>query len=416
MPDDQDPIDGDPLDGETPQDAPDQQPDATDPPADLPAEDDAAPTEGVAEEPAPPEAEDPPEAEEPAPLEAEAVTEIAAAAGGETDKAAILAALSGIVGSDAERLYGFGKTAGETVVMGVESVAASRGEFGAVSARIAEFSELEGEFAGSDHLSVEIRVALDEAEIYSIVAVAALDELGGLFSIDMSPEQMADAEFARGQIEVVSGGLRELLDLSGLMLFSDELAGAEATLGEARMNAIDEAVAAMTDAAGEPMGLWIEFTLALPEEKSIRVVVAAPAGLAARLASLAPSDEDGLGEDGLGEGELGLPEPILGDATAAPFEMPDLPPLQEEDLAVHPVRFPSLGAGDPFDQPPSSLRSDPGRLAARHRRARPLDDEGRGSARAGAGLRGRAQQARGRAGRHLDQRPPDRARRGRGRR
>lgn len=336
MPDDQDPIEGDALDGETPEDAADQQPDAIDPPAELPVEDEAAPAEGVDEEPAPP--------------EAEAVMGIDAAAGGETDKAAILAELSGIVGADAERLYGFGKTAGETVVVGVESVAASRGEFRAVSARIAEFSELEGEFAGSDHLSVEIRVALDEAEIYSIVAVAALDELGGLFSIDMSPEQMADAEFARGQIEVVSGGLRELLDLSGLMLFSDELAGAEATLGEARMNAIDEAVAAMTDAAGEPMGLWIEFTLALPEEKSIRVVVAAPAGLAARLASLAPSDEDGLGE-----GELGLPEPILGDAPAPAFEMPVLPPIQEEELAVHPVRFPSLGPADPFDRTPSSL-------------------------------------------------------------
>ena len=341
MPDDQDPIEGDPiegdlLDGETPEDAADQQPDATNPPADLPVEDDAAPAAGLDEQPEPP-------AAEPAPV-------VEAPASGETDEAAILAELSGIVGADAERLYGFGRTAGETVLVGVESVAASRGEFRAVSARIAEFSALEGEFAGSDHLSVEIRVALDEAEIYSIVAVAPLDELGGLFSIDMSPEQMADPDFARGQIEVVSGGLRELLDLSGLMLFSDELAGAEATLGEARMNAIDEAVAAMTDAAGEPMGLWIEFTLALPEEKSIRVVVVAPAGLAARLASLAPS-----GEDGLGEGDLGLPEPILGDATAPPFEMLVLPPIQEEELAVHPVRFPSLGAIDPLDQVPSSL-------------------------------------------------------------
>ena len=114
MPDDQDPIEGDPLDGETPEDAAGQQPDATDPPADLPAEDDAAPAEGLDEEPAPP--------------QAEAVTGIYAAAGGETDKAAILAELSGIVGADAERLYGFGKTAGETILVGVESVAASRGE------------------------------------------------------------------------------------------------------------------------------------------------------------------------------------------------------------------------------------------------------------------------------------------------
>ena len=383
MPDDQDPIDGDPIE---------RDPIEADTPDELPAEG-GPDTEVLTPEP-------------PAGTPGDGADEPAAGA----PDAAILAELSGIVGADAERLYGFGTTAGETVAVGIESVVANRGEFRAVSARNAEFSELESEFAGSDHLSVEIRVALDEAEIYSIVAIAALEELGTLFAIDTSPEQMADEEFASGQIEVISSGLRELLDLSGLMLFSDDLAGAEATLGEARVSAIEETVAALTDASGEPMGLRIEFTLALPEEQLVRVVVAAPAGLVARLASLAPSG------DAAAEDELGLPEQVstIGDAPSAPHpETPSRPALDfDEDLAVHPVRFPTLGPGEPGLEAPSSLdliMDVSLRVTVELGRSTMTVEE---VLALGPGLGRRAEQARRRASRHPDQRPRDRARRG----
>ena len=310
MPDDQDPIDGDP---------PDQDPLDQDPPDldEAPAED-AAPT------------------------------------GDDGAPAATLAALSSIVGADAEGLYAFGRSAGETVVIGIESVVAHQAEFRDVSARVAEFSELESAFAGSDHLSVEIRVAIDEAEVYSIVAIAALADLGPLFAIDTSPEQMADEEFARGQIEVISSGLKELLDLGGLMLFSDGLAGAEATLGEVRRSAIEETVAALTDAAGDSMGLRIDFTLAPPDGSAAPITVAAPPGLVARLASLASSGEAASPEAAAAP----VREPITGmeDEPAAPA-FPPLPNVAapEGDVAVHPVRFPNLGPGDLGAGVPSGL-------------------------------------------------------------
>ena len=274
---------------------------------------------------------------------------------------AILAELSSIVGSDAEALYAFGRGADETAIVGLESVANQRTAIGSVVASIAQFSELASDYAGVPHVGLELRVALDEAEVYSVALVVRLEDLGTLLSIEMSSEQMADEEFARAQIEVVSGSVREFLDLAGLMLFSDELASTEVTLGEVRPNAIEATVDALSEAAGEPIGLRIDFSLSLPDGASAPIALAVPAGLVARIAALsaaAPAaDVPPLGD----APAAAMPPSELGGVAAG--DAPELPPLPglegfggpSEDVAVHRVRFPTLGPSDPRGALPSSI-------------------------------------------------------------
>ena len=375
MPDD--PIDGDPLDGDLtagdPLDGPEEDAaelepaaeaaaqSAGEPPDDPPAEAEAlsdefaGTTAGAGDEPPPSDSAfedaggDPSTADAPAaPAEADA---------------AILVELSSIVGSDADALYAFGRGAGETAVVGLESVANQRVSFQSVVASIAEFSELARDYEGVPHVGLELRVALDEAEVYAMAVILRLEDLGTLLSIETSPEQMADEEFAAAQIEVVSGSVREFLDLAGLMLFSDELAGAEVTLGEVRANAIEATVAALSEAAGEPIGLRVDFALVLPDGASAPVALAAPAGLVARLAALsaaAPAEEAAEPDQPPEVDLAAMPSELSGVAAGAGPGFPDLPGLEgfggpAEDVAVHPVRFPTLGPSDPRSALPSSI-------------------------------------------------------------
>ena len=369
-PTDGDPTDGDPMDGPT-EEAADLEPaaDAAAAPSDDPSPEGGSLPDELTGTAAPAGGEPPPAtAFEDAgadPSDDDAAT----AEPGATPAAdaAILAELSSIVGSDAEALYAFGRGAGETAIVGLESVANQRTTFGSVVASIAQFSELVSDYEGVPHVGLELRVALDEAEVYSVALVFRLEDVGTLLSIEMSPEQMADEEFARAQLEVVSGSVREFLDLAGLMLFSDELAGTEVTLGEVRPNAIEATVAALSEAAGEPIGLRIDFSLSLPDGASAPIVLAAPAGLVARLAALSavtPADDvpplgDAPGADVAAAAAM-PPSELGGVAAGDALEFPALPGLEgsggpPEDVAVHPVRFPTLGPSDPRTALPSSI-------------------------------------------------------------
>ena len=201
-----DPIDGDPMDGPTGGDAdlgPDA--DAAAAPSDEPSPERESLPDELTGTTAPAGGEPPPpatafgDADADPSLDDAATAEPAATAAAVPDAdadAAILAELSSIVGSDAEALYAFGCGAGETAIVGLESVANQRTAFGSVVASIAQFSELASDYAGVPHVGLELRVALDEAEVYSVALVVRLEDLGTLLSIEMSPEQMADEELA----------------------------------------------------------------------------------------------------------------------------------------------------------------------------------------------------------------------------
>src|SRR5439155_6364477 len=96
-----------------------------------------------------------------------------------------------------------------------------------------------------------------------LVVLVPFEDLGSVLQTNLSPADMADDAFAQGQVELISGAARELLDLAGLMLFIDELAGGEATLGSVRLRDVADALAAMEQSGnGAPLRVELLLTYA----------------------------------------------------------------------------------------------------------------------------------------------------------
>ena len=291
----------------------------------------------------------------------EAMSEAAMSAGGVPEDVAQA------VGESADQLILFAQRSAEVLSVGLESVVAHRSDVQDRSVAMTEYASIESEFADVAHVAFELRVALSETEAHLVAALLPLEDVGALFMVDMSADLMENEEFAKAQLETVSNGVRELLDLVSLTLFAGGLAGAEVTLSDVRLGQIDFTVGMLADVAQGVTPVRAEFSLSLPDDRRARVTLVVAADLLSRIAGLLDMDEAepaGVAESA-GAGIPGAVPPPPPPASEIGFGLsdealnvtplrPDVEGIEDDgvppgpgdgaDVPVHPVRFPPLSA------------------------------------------------------------------------
>ena len=310
-------------------------------------------------------------------MDEEALAELAALAPEPAGDGPLPAELAAAVGERADQLAPFARHAAEVLSVGLESVVALTGRIDDVAANVTDYQAIEAEFGEVDHIGLELRVALSETDAYLAAALLRLEDAGALFMLDTSAEQMADEQFAAGQLEAVSSRMRELLDLVSLTLFAGGLAGAEATLSDARLGQIDFTVGMLADMAQGAPPVRLDFAIVLPDERRAQVTLLMPATLLTSIAETLAEDEDtaAVAPPPVDIGEFALPGDGAVDAPPPPdrgFGLSDdalnITPLHPggdaaggpdraggPDVPVHPVRFPRLGDAEPGDLEPRSM-------------------------------------------------------------
>ena len=158
-------------------------------------------------------------------------------------------------------LAALGRRVAEVFALGLESVAANKPEVRVTSAQAVPYASVTAALAEVDHFGIEVRVALNETEAHPVALLVPFDDMGRIFMMNMSSEAMAYDAFAAGQVDLVSQAARELLDLTGLMLFIDDLAGGEATLGAVRLRGIEDTIATLQSADTGATAMRIDLAL-----------------------------------------------------------------------------------------------------------------------------------------------------------
>lgn len=295
------------------------------------------------------------------------------------------AAFADLLAAPTASLSTFGRRAAEVLAQGLDSLVQQKPEVRVLETGAVEYAAVAAELAESDHFAIEVRFALSESEWYPIAALIPFDDLGSIFMVSMSAAEMTDPTFAAGQVELVSQGAREFLDLTGLMLFIDALAGGELMLSTVRVRAIDETVAAMQATGQGTSAARIALALTLPGGAETRLVLLAPGALLERLSAILSAAPEVAAPLASATPEaVASPEPASAPAAppayAQPVSMPPLPSMEptasvrgamgdiaddglpgnvsplravpnargpEPEVEVHPVRFPPLDVPDP---------------------------------------------------------------------
>ncbi len=281
----------------------------------------------------------------------------------------------------------FGVRASDVLSLGLDSLVQRKPDVRLLETGLVEFEAVAAELADSQYMTIEMRFALNDAEAYPVAVVAPFADLGRILKMNISDAEMADDAFARGQVELITQSMRELLDLSGLMLFIDALAGGEATVTTVRLHGIDQTIAMLQAAEQGSSVARIAFALSVTGEDDARLALLAPSALLMRLDALlggpAPLEDEAYTTDdplqGFGSLEpaapitsspltsaIGVnsmdPNPMTSNplADALPSlrsignfedsEPDNISPLHsipggraaEPEVSVHPVRFPPL--------------------------------------------------------------------------
>ena len=280
--------------------------------------------------------------------------------------------------ADANALAEFGQHAIGALAVGIESVTGRPVEILAADAQSDDAHYLVDEFDAKDHLGFEVRIALTADETHPGALLLPLEDAGRLLGLDTSPEQMADAAFARGQLDAVSQTMRELLDLLSLTMFAGGLAGAEVTLAGVRRSQAEQVLAAVAAEAGIAPLARVDFVLSLAEGGHVPLTLVVPPALAGRVAAgyrgeelAPPSSMDASMDDPASDLDASGTAPTVTSPGAAPGNISTFSPRANAepatstsqprraapsgDLSVHPVRFPSLPENDQMTTAPRSI-------------------------------------------------------------
>lgn len=279
-----------------------------------------------------------------------------ATSGTGTDQPGAPSPLAELLGAHGGALRTLGQRAAEVFALGLESVVAQKPDVRVLSADVAEYATIAAEFADVDHFAIEVRFALSETEAQPVAVLLPFADLGRIFMVGMSAEEMADDAFASGQVELVTQGTRELLDLAGLMLFIDELAGGEATLAAVRLRAIDATIAVLQEAGQGVPAVRIVLALVLPGGAEAQAVLVVPGSLVLRLGALLAAPPARRADPS--SPPRSDPAPMLravgGSEDRGADGRDNISPLRgspgsraaEPEVSVHPVRFPPLSLPD----------------------------------------------------------------------
>jgi len=270
-----------------------------------------------------------------------------------------------LLGEHAGSLAPFGIKAKETLSLGIESAMGQSITVANTSVVSAEYSEIEQEFAATPHLGFELRLSLSETESHLVGALIPLPDAGALFSIDTTPDQMADETFAQGQLEAAAGTMRELLDLVSLTLFSEGLSAAEVTLSDQRVDQPEFTMGIVADVAQGAPPLRVDLVLALPGGIPVTLTLVVPSSLAIRIAETIAESAAAAPEElpeptpidaarmSDGPAAIGIEAPPSIASVGAGFGGPEEASRPaatigaSPDVDVHPVRFPPMPELDP---------------------------------------------------------------------
>lgn len=253
--------------------------------------------------------------------------------------------LADVMGAASDAMRALGARALDVFAVGLESVVGQRPGVRVSDFASTAFEAVTDAFEGLDTVAIEVRFALNETEAHPVALLIAADDLGRLLSTDLSLEQLADDDFARRQAELISTNVRELLDLTGLMLFIDELAGGEATLGTVRIGGVAEAMASLQSGAQGAPAVRFDLVLTLNDGTELQATLIVPGSLIARLAETlagptaprvdpAPRPES-VQPRAMSEGNAGVAgSPAVPGGVSSRMADPEVP--------VHPARFPQL--------------------------------------------------------------------------
>jgi len=245
----------------------------------------------------------------------------------------------------------------EKVLTGFESLTTNRPSLDEVSFSVTDEDGLAAEFAEIDHVGLDLVFALPSGGQFSGAVFMPLADLGVMLSIETGAERMADADFARAQLEMITAASREFFDLMTMTLFIDALQGIEVVPAGSRLGD-PQVTAHAVMAAGDPV-VRVDVGLGLVGGHSAHLVLLVPQTFVEALgivaSTLAPAadereplpfgrsaDTEAFEDDGpLGFDieDLDAPEtsnvsPLRGGST---FGAP-----AREDVDAHSVRFPPL--------------------------------------------------------------------------
>ncbi|TAJ20693.1 MAG: flagellar motor switch protein FliN [Dehalococcoidia bacterium] len=214
---------------------------------------------------------------------------------------------------------------------GLESVTGRPVQVADVAIKAATYSEVETEFASLPHMGFEVRVAFSPSESHLLGALVQLPDLGTLLAIETGEAALADADFARAQTATVGTSVRELLDFISITLFAGALAGLEVTLSDLRIGQIEYTMGIVSDVARNAPSVRVDLSLMADGKYAGVITLVVPEPFLDRLAdAAAPEDEV----------EPVEPTPLRrGPSSARPGSGPS---AGNDDVDVHPVRFPPL--------------------------------------------------------------------------
>lgn len=257
-----------------------------------------------------------------------------------TESAAGLPAVAAALGADPDALGALGDRLGEALAAGIQGVLATEVTVACDALVLTDANAVAEQAAPADHIAFALRYMPAGVPPVPLVAIMPTADLGTLFMIDTAPEQLADAEFAARQVDLVATGVRELLDIGATLLFTDALAGTDIALEAAQLQGGAEALALL---GGQPV-LRLELSLGLSNGAGVRLTVTLPAMLAAAIA-------------GAPDTTVEEPAPRTEDRAAIDHDAEDIDAFEDppsrisqfrgpaHDAEVHPVRFPALDAG-----------------------------------------------------------------------
>lgn len=241
----------------------------------------------------------------------------------------------------ADALRAFGRRVGEVFATGLGSVVAQAPEVVSTTAGIADFEMLAGGYPVADYISIALTVTLPDGTVMPLVVTVPFASASTLLMIELSAEQMADPAFAGPQLELIAAALRELLDITGMLLFIDELTGAEIVVNGVTAGGIDEALLPLADADMNG-AVRVDVVLRIGDAEATLVVLAPIAQLDQLLALMMVADAD------TGAGDSTASDAVDATGGGGPF---DFPPIRGSegvgDDAIHAVRFPPIGGAEP---------------------------------------------------------------------
>lgn len=276
--------------------------------------------------------------------------------------------LGDVLGAAAESLSALAPVLREKVLTGLESLTANRPTLEDVSFGMVDADGLSAELSAVDHIGMELTLST-AGEKHLGALFVPLADLGAMLAIEVSAERMADQDFARAQLEMISAATREFFDLMSMTLFIDELQGTEVVPGAASVGDAPGILGLVVEAAEGRAVVRADATLGLTSGEPARVVLLAPQAFLDAFAG------PGIAMDPLDE--IASPTLLHDLQGGVPGEAPAPPepalPLDDadnistlrpagtfgagarEDVDVHPVRFPPLSDASPSQAERRSL-------------------------------------------------------------